>query len=162
MARTYEPECHFRLAVSDADYTTAKELFLEYAASLGFDLCFQGFDKELETLTQQYGKPAGGILLLEAGEKAVGCAAVRKFDNETGELKRMYIRPAYRGKGQGRPLLHKAIALAKELGYKKLRLDTLPTMEAAGKLYRETGFQPIAPYNYNPHEGVRYFELDLL
>ncbi len=155
------PGSTFRLASDKKDHETAKELFLEYAHSLNFDLCFQGFDKELESLEQQYGKPDGAILLLEENGKAFGCAAVRKFEKDIGELKRMYIQPAFRGKKMGRPLLQRSIQLARELGYKKLRLDTLPTMQAAIKLYEETGFQPIAAYRHNPFEGVKYLELSL-
>jgi len=150
-------------AATDADFELARTLFLEYAAGLGIDLCFQGFEEELARMAEMYGPPGGRLMLARAEEsgETVGCVGLRRLDEATAEMKRMYVRPAFRGRGIGRAL---AIALqeaAREIGYERVRLDTLPTMAEAQTLYRSLGFVEIAPYYANPVPGTRYLELAL-
>jgi putative acetyltransferase len=148
------------MARSAEDYALAKELFLEYAGDIGLDLSFQNFDEELAGLTVQYGPSEGGILLLSVEDRPAGCVAVRRFEKDTAELKRMYVRPAYRGQGYGRRLGEEALALARRLGYQAIRLDTLPQMGKAIALYQSFGFVEIEPYRFNPVPGAKYFELE--
>ncbi len=150
----------FNIVESPQDFEIARELFKEYADSLGFDLGFQNFEKELQDIHVQYHKPEGGLILVLDGEgKAAGCVGVRRWDDETSELKRMYIRDAYRGKGLGKTLLQNALTISKALAYKKMRLDTLGSMKSAIALYNAAGFYEIEPYNYNPNEDVKYYEI---
>jgi GNAT superfamily N-acetyltransferase len=157
---------HLHLAQSEQDYATAKILFLEYAAWLNVDLCFQSFEQELADITVQYAPPKGGIFLLEVGGEKVGCVGVRQLKKDVSgrvcELKRMYIRAAFRGKGYGKDLLEAAENLAKSLGYTAMWLDTLDRLEAAVALYRQSGFEETAPYYDNPLPTVRYFEKKLI
>ena len=139
----------------------ARELFLEYAASLDFDLAFQDFDQELLELPGRYAPPHGTILLaLDDGHPA-GCVALRRLDPATCEMKRLYVRPGWRRRGVGRALAEEVIARARRLGYARMRLDTVASMEAAVALYRHLGFADIAPYTTNPIGGARFFELTL-
>jgi putative acetyltransferase len=147
------------LARSAEDYALARTLFLEYARDIDLDLSFQNFDEELAELTAQYGPSQGGILLLTVEGRPAGCVAVRRFEKDTAELKRMYVRPAYRGQGYGRRLGEEALALTRGLGYRAIRLDTLPKMAAAIALYQSLGFVEIEPYRFNPVPGAKYFEL---
>ena len=134
---------------------------------LGIDLSFQGFEEEVRDLPGAYAPPPGSLLLAleEAkrceGAAALGCVAVRRLDAETAEMKRLYLRPAARGRGLGRSLAEAALAEARRLGYRRLRLDTLPGMEAAQAIYRELGFREIAPYRANPVPGARFLEIEL-
>jgi len=148
-------------ATSPADFTTGKRLFLEYAQSLDFNLCFQNFEQELADIQVQYGAPNGCLLLIKNGEEAVGCAGVRRWKDDIAELKRMYLQPRTRGMGLGKKLLESALENARLLGYSKIRLDTLPTMQAAIALYREFGFQDIPAYLENPFVGTIYLEKQL-
>jgi len=134
-----------------------RELFLEYAAALGVDLGFQDFERELAELPGNY----VALLLAEVDDRVAGCAGLREFAPGMGELKRLYVRPAFRGHGLGRALSVEAIRRARDGGFRALRLDTLPTMEAAAALYRSLGFREIEPYRYNPVDGTRFFELVL-
>jgi len=138
-----------------------RPLFLEYAESLSFDLCFQGFDEELASLPGAYAFPTGALLLARVEGEPAGCAALRRIDASAGELKRLYVRPSHRGLGLGRSLVEAAIAVARELDYPCVRLDTTPEMAAAQKLYRSLGFREIDRYRENPVAGTRYFELPL-
>lgn len=151
----------YHTANTTANYETGRQLFEEYALSLNVDLSFQGFSKELDAIAQQYNKPDGGLLLAFYDELPVGCAGVRKLDIETAELKRMFVKDSYRGYKIGVALLQQAIDLAKELGYKKLRLDTLENMTRAQQLYKSFGFYEIPSYRYNPLAGTIYMEKDL-
>lgn len=152
-----------RLAVTNApeDYATARELFLEYAAQLGVDLCFQGFADELEHLPEMYGRPAGCLILARKGENVVGCVGVRRFSADTCEMKRLYVREAARGHGLGRRLAEKSVAAARRLGYRRMVLDTLESMASARHVYAELGFREIPAYYGNPLPGVRYCGLEL-
>jgi putative acetyltransferase len=134
-----------------------RELFREYAGTLGVDLGFQDFERELAELPANY----AALLLAEHDGAIAGCAGVRAFGPGIGELKRLYVRPAFRGHGLGRALSEESIARALAAGFRSLRLDTLPTMAEATALYRALGFREIEPYRHNPIEGTRYFELEL-
>ena len=138
-----------------------RALFREYAASLDFSLAFQDFDRELARLPGDYAPPRGSLLLAEVDGTPAGCAALRPLDDETAELKRLYVRPAHRGLGLGRRLTEAALAHARERGYRRVRLDTVPGMDAAQALYRELGFREIAPYRANPVAGTAFLELEL-
>lgn len=150
------PEYIFVL--SEEEYAAAASLFKEYAAWLNIDLGFQNFSDELQDLQNMYALPEGGILLSKNENEFTGCIAIRKIDTETAELKRMYVKPAFQQKGIGARLLHEAILLAKEYGYKKIRLDTLSNMTPAIKLYKNVGFYEIPAYYFNPESTAVYFE----
>lgn len=149
-------------ASTETHYDTGKALFQEYAASLNFKLCFQGFEAELASMKTQYAAPAGALLLAEntAGEP-VGCVAVRQWKDATAELKRMYLRKEARGQGLAQRLLDTALETARHLGYQTIRLDTMPDMQVAIALYRKNGFYDIAPYRENPDSGAVYLEKKL-
>jgi len=149
-------------ASSTEEVKQARQLFEEYAAWLGINLCFQNFDKELAGLPGDYAPPSGRLFLAAEDDKVMGCVALRKIGEGIGEMKRLYVRPAFRGRGLGRTLTEKLIAEANQLGYATLRLDTLPgKMEQAVALYRSLGFQEIAPYYQNPVAGATFMELVL-
>lgn len=148
-------------AQTPSDYATARALFLEYAAQLGVDLCFQGFAEELERLPEMYGPPAGCLILARDGEDVVGCVGVRRFSADTCEMKRLFVREVARGSGLGRQLAETSVAAARRLGYRRMVLDTLERMAAARHVYAELGFREIDAYYENPLAGVRYFELAL-
>src|SRR5262249_37404928 len=139
-----------------------RELFLEYAQSLGFSLCFQNFDQELANLPGDYAPPEGRLILATCAGDLVGCVTLHKSAPEICEMKRLYVRPQFRGKGLGRELAEKIISKARQIGYKKLRLDTVESkMKTAVAMYRQLGFREIAPYRPNPIEGALYMELEL-
>ena len=149
-------------AESPVHIAQARELFLEYAHSLGFSLCFQNFDKELAALPGDYAPPAGRLLLAQHDGNLAGCAALHKLDPGICEMKRLYLRPQFRGKGLGRALAQHIIAEARQIGYLRMRLDTVePIMKDAVAMYRNTGFKEIAPYRANPIAGAMYMELQL-
>lgn len=151
----------FQIASSSQHFSIAKTLFEEYAASLNVDLCFQGFDEELNTLAVQYNLPKGCLVLVYENNIAIGCAAIREFERGTAELKRMYLNPCYRGKGVSKQLLQLMFDKAVELGYTAMRLDTLPQMKEAQHLYRQFGFKEIDSYRFNPVAGTVYLEKQL-
>jgi len=143
------------------DLVEVRALFQEYADSLGFDLEFQGFAGELAGLPGDYREPGGALLLAREGGRSVGCVALRRLDETTCEMKRLYLRPEGRGQGLGRRLATEVIAEARGRGYRMMRLDTAPGMDEAIALYRSLGFRPIAPYRHNPIPGALFLELAL-
>jgi putative acetyltransferase len=146
-------------AITPAQYETGAELFKEYADSLDFTLSFQSFDDELKILPQMYGAPTGALLLVETDGQYIGAVGLRRIENDwTCEVKRMYIRPGYQGKGIGKALMEKVVEIAGALNYQVMKLDTLSKMPAAVGLYKSFGFVETKPYNYNPHAEVLYFE----
>jgi len=151
----------YKIAETKSDFEEGKELFREYAKSLGVDLSFQDFEKELKTIDQQYRQPDGGLIVAFKDEQPVGCAGIRKLDGEITELKRMYVKAEYRGFRIGVGLLKHSMKLAAELGYKKMRLDTLKNMTKAQSLYQSFGFYEIPSYRFNPLEGTIYMEKNL-
>ncbi len=144
------------------DIENARALFEEYAAGLGISLCFQNFDRELANLPGDYAPPDGRLLLAVEDDQLAGCIALRKLEPGVCEMKRLFLRPAYRGRGLGSVLVKSIIDEARKLGYTRMRLDTLPgRMDQAIALYRSIGFVEIQPYYENPVEGAKFMELEL-
>jgi putative acetyltransferase len=149
-------------AESPAEISYIRELFLEYAQSLGFSLCFQSFDQEVTGLPGDYAPPRGCLLLGTHNEEPAGCAALHPLDTENAEMKRLYVRPQFRGHGLGKILAERIIMEARQIGYRRLRLDTVePRMKTAVAMYRQLGFREIPPYRPNPIDGALYMELKL-
>jgi ribosomal protein S18 acetylase RimI-like enzyme len=152
----------WRQAESLAEIASIRELFLEYANSLGFSLCFQSFDQELASLPGDYAQPHGRLLLATQEGVAAGCVALHPLSDGICEMKRLYVRPQFRGRGLGKRLAEQIIREARAIGYTQLRLDTVePMMGEAVAMYRKMGFREIAPYRPNPIEGALYMELTL-
>ncbi len=152
----------FAQAVSPLQIAQARELFLEYAQSLGFSLCFQNFDKELAGLPGDYAPPKCRLLLAEGDGELAGCVALHALEPDVCEMKRLYLRPQFRGRGLGRVLAERIIAEARQIGYRRMRLDTVePVMNDAVAMYRKLGFKDIAPYCANPIAGALYMEREL-
>ena len=151
----------FIIAETQEDYREARDLLREYEAESEVDLCFQGFEEEVETLERAYGPPGGRFLLLRAGDDTAGCVALQDLGGGICEMKRLFLRPEFRGRGLGRKCAEEVVQIAREMGYTALRLHTLPTMRAAIALYRSMGFAEIAPYDETPVEGVLFMELGL-
>jgi putative acetyltransferase len=149
-------------AESPAQVEKVRELFLEYANSLGFSLCFQGFDQELAGLPGDYAPPHGRLLLAQSDGGTAGCVAMHKLNEHVCEMKRLYLRPEFRGQGLGRQLCERILKEARDIGYRQLRLDTVePVMKDAVAMYRRLGFREIRPFRLNPMAGALYMELDL-
>lgn len=155
-----DPE-QIRDAVGPQDIDPVRSLFREYESWLGVSLCFQGFEKELAGLPGDYAPPSGRLFLLQQADRIGGCAALRRIDDETCEMKRLFLRSDFRGRGLGRRLATTCIDAARSIGYRRMRLDTLPQMREAIALYRALGFRDIPPYRHNPVPGALYLELDL-
>lgn len=154
-----------RVALADSDLAAIRQLFIDYQSELGIDLCFQGFDEELATLPGIYAEPAGILLLATVDGAPAGCCAFRPLPNtdhlDACEMKRLFVRRAYRGFGLGRMLVDQTMARAQIAGYTTMLLDTLNDMEAARALYEEVGFTEVAPYYHNPLPGAHYLKVDL-
>jgi putative acetyltransferase len=148
-------------AHSQPHLPVVRELFQEYAASLPFSLCFQGFETELASLPGRYAPPAGRIFLAQDGPDAAGCIALRPLGPGLCEMKRLYIRPTHRARGLGRILTQHLIAEARSIGYEAMRLDTSADMHAAQRLYESLGFHRIDRYNDDPLEDTIFMELRL-
>src|SRR5262249_35368976 len=145
-----------------SDMSEARALFREYQRALGVDLGFQGFEEEVAGLPGDYAPPGGRLLVAHDGAVAAGCVALRRYrDAATCEMKRLYVRPAFRAGGLGLDLAGRVIAEARAIGYRHMVLDTLPSMAGAQRLYQRLGFREIAPYRHNPIAGTKYLELDL-
>ena len=139
-----------------------RDLFVEYAQSLGFSLCFQGFDKELTRLPGDYSPPRGRLLLARIDGHPAGCVGLHAFSADIAEIKRLYVKPEFRGHQLGRQLADQAIAEARKIGYTRLRLDSIEAkMKTAVAMYRDIGFCEIAPYRENPIPSALYMELSL-
>jgi|SRR5271169_2447361 len=151
------PPC-LRQATSPADIETARALFVEYQESLGISLCFQNFDAEVASLPGAYAAPEGRLLLAFVGDAPAGCVAFRKLEDGICEMKRLWVRPAFRGIRLGRQLAEAVLSEARAAGYRAVRLDTLPSMREAQALYVSLGFVDIPPYNDHPIEGTRFME----
>ena len=153
---------HIFEATTDKHVEAARTLFEEYAASLGFSLCFQNFDQELKNLPGDYALPDGRLLLAVEDDQLAGCIALRKLSDGVCEMKRLFVRPAHRATGLGRVLAETIIDEARKLGYTHMRLDTIPgKMDRAISLYQSIGFVEIGPYYQNPVEGAKFMELKL-
>jgi GNAT superfamily N-acetyltransferase len=139
----------------------ARALVEQYAASLGVDLSFQNFNHELDHLADEYSPPPGAFLLAVEESRSLGCVGLRQHATDIGEIKRLFIAPAARGRGLGRLLAQAIVAAGRQRGYRQLLLDTLPSMNQAHALYASMGFKPTAPYRYNPVPGTAYLELNL-
>jgi len=137
---------------------TVQQLFRAYVDGLGIDLSFQDVEQELASLPGKYAQPQGCILLAWVEQQAVGCIALRPIDATTAEMKRLYVRPEFRAHRLGRQLVQALLEQARQRGYQRMCLDTLPSMTAAIRLYTELGFKPTCAYVYNPIEGALYFE----
>ena len=149
-------------AAAPAEIGEARRLFREYEAWLGLDLCFQGFEEELKNLPGKYAEPSGRLFLASVDEKTAGCIALRKLEEDVCEMKRLYVRDEFRGLGLGKTLIEKLIGEARLIGYKKMRLDTLPDkMAPAVRLYAAYGFRKIPAYYHNPYGATFFMELDL-
>jgi ribosomal protein S18 acetylase RimI-like enzyme len=148
-------------AETETDFDNGKRLFLQYIQSLDFELTFQDVGRELAEIAIEYNNPTGALLLVYDGGKAIACAGVRKIDFTTAELKRMFVDPGYRGHQLGQQLLQMALAVSKQLGYSSIRLDTVPQMRSAIKLYESAGFREIDPYRFNPMPGAIFMEKEL-
>jgi ribosomal protein S18 acetylase RimI-like enzyme len=153
-------------ATSEAEIQEARKLFEEYHVWLGLNLCFQNFDAELASLPGEYVPPHGRLFLATENERVAGCIALRNLgdcaDQGVCEMKRLYVRPDFRGTGLGRQLAETLIEAAREIGYERMRLDTLPgKMDRAIAMYRRLGFKEIEPYYFNPVKGAAFMELDL-
>jgi GNAT superfamily N-acetyltransferase len=145
-----------------ADLAQVRRLFQAYADWLAVDLCFQGFERELAELPGAYAPPAGRLLIARVGSDVVGCVGLRPLEPGVCEMKRLWVEPGFGGQGIGRALGERIVATAREIGYERMRLDTLPArMPAAQHLYAALGFREIPPYYHNPLDGVVMLELEL-
>jgi len=149
------------LANSQEQVKLIHEQFLEYAKSLNFDLCFQGFDKELAGLPGEYAPPDGCLILAYCNEKVAGCVGLRKVADGVCEMKRLWVRPGFRGKKIGRRLADDIISIVRKSGYHTMKLDTIDSMTEAINMYKSMGFSETSAYRYNPIEWARYMELKL-
>ncbi|UCD62598.1 MAG: GNAT family N-acetyltransferase [Candidatus Zixiibacteriota bacterium] len=145
-------------ADTPSQLATVRELFLEYADSLNFELNFQSFDRDINELPGKYAPPEGRLYLARWDGKVAGCIALKKLGPDTCELKRLWVKPAFRGKKIGRALAERVIADAREIGYRKMMLDTIDTMIEAMTLYQSLGFEKTVPYYDNPVKGATHFE----
>jgi GNAT superfamily N-acetyltransferase len=148
-------------ATTPHEWDEARRLVREYAASLDVDLSFQNFDAELQHFTMEYAAPRGAFILAEEQGQYLACIGIRQFSADNGEIKRLYVIPAARGRGLGRMLVERVIVVARQIGYRSLLLDTLPFMKDAQALYSSFGFQPTTAYRFNPIEGSAFLRLDL-
>lgn len=152
---------HIATAQFPEDLAIVKNIFREYAEDLGFDLGFQNFEQELSSLPGKYRSPKGCLLLAWHEQQVVGCVAFRPIDDQICEMKRLFVKPGLRSLKFGRQLVEAICHRAREQGYRKMLLDTLPSMHAAIKIYESLGFKPVEPYVFNPMENAMFLGLDL-
>ncbi len=145
-------------ATTAKEFVRARRLFELYQSFLGVDLCFQGFEAELNSLPVMYGPPRGALLLARLQKDFVGCVGLRDLGNDIAEMKRMYVLPSFQGRGIGKALTTRFIETATDLGYMAIRLDTIPSLEKAVVLYRSVGFREIEAYRYNPDPTALFME----
>lgn len=148
-------------ATTAEELDAVRELFTEYQKFLGFSLCFQGFDDELAKLPYKYAEPEGTILLAKVDEEFAGVVALWKLEEGVCEMKRLYVKPKFQGLGLGKKLAVSIIEEAKKKGYSKMKLDTVKRLETAISMYKTLGFIETKPYNYNPEDDVKYYEMPL-
>jgi ribosomal protein S18 acetylase RimI-like enzyme len=153
---------NIRKIETEDDIEIAREILLEYGRMRNFDLALGDYDKELAELPGEYSSPQGCFLIAFDNDNPVGCVALRKIDDDICEMKRLYVKLKYRGQKIGKALVLKLINEACQIGYKLMRLDNHPWMKEAESLYKSVGFREIEAYRFNPIEGVKFFELDLL
>lgn len=151
----------FKEVTDEQDIFEVRGIFTEYRKYLGLDLSFQDFQDELDDLPGEYATPEGAIIIAKDEDKTIGSVALRKIDEETCEMKRLYVKPDYRRKGIGRRLAVSIIETARDKGYNKIKLDTLTSLKEANDLYRSLGFKECEPYRYNPLDDALYMELEL-
>ncbi len=159
------PNVQLRPPSCESDLSLTREIFREYANSLKVDLCFQGFEEELRGLPGDYAEPRGALLLAWVNDSVAGCCALRPLDSSdytnAAEMKRLYVRPAFRGLRLGRQLAEGILDAARSAAYSCVLLDTLDDMESARALYEDLGFEEIPPYYHNPHAGAHYLKVDI-
>ena len=148
-------------AASHEQIGNVRDLFIEYAHSLNVSLCFENLDKEVNELPGVYAPPRGSLLLAADGEKIAGCVALKKVDDRVCEMKRLYVRAEFRGRGIGKRLAMQIVDEAREIGYERFRLDTLPSMKEAISLYRSLGFEEIPAYRELPVPGALFMQVKL-
>jgi len=160
-----KPSISLRTPSSPAEWDVVRDIFREYASTLGVDLCFQDFESELAQLPGDYAEPRGALLIAEVEGALAGCCALRPLDNadypNASEMKRLYVRKAFRGFGLGRELAEAMLDRARQAGYACVLLDTLDDMESARALYTDLGFEEIPPYYHNPIPGAHYLKVDI-
>lgn len=160
-----KPSISLRIPSSPAEWDAVRDIFREYASTLGVDLCFQDFESELAQLPGDYAEPRGALLIAEVEGALAGCCALRPLDNadypNASEMKRLYVRKAFRGFGLGRELAEAMLDRARQAGYACVLLDTLDDMESARALYTDLGFEEIPPYYHNPIPGAHYLKVDI-
>ncbi len=159
------PSVELRSPLTPADVAQVQAIFQEYAQSLKVDLDFQNFHEELSTLPGEYAPPRGALLLAHVNGVVAGCCALRPLDqsdySNASEMKRLYVRPAFRGLGLGRQLAEAILDAARHAGYACVLLDTLDDMEAARALYEDLGFEEVPPFYHNPHAGAHYLKVNI-
>lgn len=160
-----KPSITLRTPSTPAELDAVRDIFREYATTLGVDLCFQGFEAELAQLPGDYAEPRGALLVAEVEGAVAGCCALRPLDAadypNASEMKRLYVRKAFRGFGLGRELAEAMLDRARQAGYACVLLDTLDDMESARALYTDLGFEEIPPYYHNPIAGAHYLKVDI-
>lgn len=151
-----------RQALSEEEFSEAKRLLQEYADWLNYDFCYRNIGKEIDEFPGEYGPPGGKFFLAYVGDKVAASVAVRRWEGNVCEMKRLFVRPEFRGKGIGKKLAKLIIDEAGKMGYRSMRLDTLPNMTEAIELYKSLGFQEVDKYRESPTDDAFYFELKLV
>jgi len=151
--------CRIFIAESDEHFEDTKQIITAYSEFLGIDLSFQDFSRELEKLNVMYSRPTGSMILAEASGEIVGAVGLRHLCDGVAEMKRLFVLPKFQGNGLGHLLIVEFLVQAKKLGYKRVRLDTIPELDSALSLYKKYGFKSIEAYRFNPHPKAVFMEL---